>query len=177
MLREWTLLFFFVTLAGLIGPGTILLLFLFLAPIFLVFLTWIFIGSCFLLILWYPAVKVVPFDNVTILGVVLRLSTIFSPISLFFLVFFFAYILYQKFYLLLVLRPCLKQGQLSMLIVQLEYLYLFVFFYPQYTKHLFYILISSTHSKKSSSRWLIAYVLCFKVSPLLDKTYKYLQRE
>ena len=42
-----------------------------------------FIGSCFLLILSYLAVKVVLFGKVTTLGEVLRLSTIFSLIVLF----------------------------------------------------------------------------------------------
>ena len=41
----------------------------------------------------------------------------------------------------------------------------------------FYYLFSSIHSKNSSSLWLIVYVLCFKVRPLFDKTYKYSESE
>ena len=44
-----------------------------------------------------------------------------------------------------------------------------------------FLLYSNTftifYSKKSSSLWFIVYVLCFKVSPLFNRTYKYSERE
>ena len=85
-----------------------------------------------------------------------------------------------------------------MLKVQAENLYPFViflfFFYRLYTKFLFYWLFSSfsrhikktfisfiylfiNYSKNSSWLWFIAYVLCFNVSPLFERTYKYSDRE
>ena len=52
----------------------------------------------------------------------------------------------------------------------------FSFFPTNITNTFFYILFTS-HSKKPSSLWLMAYVLCLRVSPFLVKIYKYSPRE
>ena len=50
-------------------------------------------------------------------------------------------------------------------------------FSPKIPNSLFYrlrsLFRSFSHSSKSSSSWLIAYVLCLSISPLLDNMYKY----
>ena len=47
------------------------------------------------------------------------------------------------------------------------------------TKNTFicFIYLFINYSKKSSLLWFIAYVLCFNVRPLFDRTYKYSERE
>ena len=126
-----------------------LLLVLFLGPISLEFFTFMFLSSCFLLILSDLAVKVVPFGRVTIFGDTLHLSTIFS------IIFFFSVFscdLYRLFFLILVFLSHLKVARLWMLATQLVFPCPFVFFFsPNIPKTLFYRLFSSTHSKKSSS--------------------------
>ena len=130
-----------------------LLLFLFLGPIFRAFLTLIFIGTCFLLILSYLAVKVVILFNVTIFGEVLLLDFFFSLI-------FFCYVLtlycvfdlYQNFFQVMAELILLKLELQSVRTIQLVVPFLFVFFFsPNISNTFFYILFSSLHSKKSSS--------------------------
>ena len=72
-------------LAGTVSP---VFIFVFLDTIFLAFFIEMFIGSCFLLILSYLAVKVVPSGKVTNLGGVL-LALFFLSSSLFFIHLFF----------------------------------------------------------------------------------------
>ena len=146
------LTFLLATLAGLVGPGPILLLFLFLGPIFPAFLTWMFIGS-------FSANSLIPSN---------KICTVWE--SYYFLaMFFFSKNLFSQFLLLrlnllLSLRPlpkmfpnmglaiCPKIGapndaSSSIVIVPTFYF----LFSPQYTQPLFYILFSSCHSKQSSS--------------------------
>ena len=48
-----------------------------------------------------------------------------------------------------------------------------IFLPPLNTKYLFYWLFPPCHSNKSSSSWLIVYVQCLNVSPVLDNIYRY----
>ena len=133
----------------------------------------------FLLILSYLAIKLVPFGRVTCFGNVLLLKTIFCLI--FFvcvLIFSLIYALYRKSFQKWDELFLLKLELLLIQVVSQVLLYLFVFFFsPNIPNTFFYILFSSCHSKKSSSLWWGAYVLCFKVSPLFVKMYKYSDRE
>ena len=74
-------------------------LFFLLGPIFLTFFTLMFLGSYFLLILSYLAVKAIPFDRVTTLGTARFLNTILSLILAFC---FFVYDLYRISFVILV---------------------------------------------------------------------------
>ena len=98
--------------AGAARLSKILLLFL-LSPIFLALLTLIFLGSCFLLIFSYFAVKDLPSGKLTTFGPALRLKTILSLI-----VFFVSYDLYLEFFLKLFLLFRLKLAQLKRLLMR-----------------------------------------------------------